>query len=232
MLCDAGSYGRQHLSRRKINFMKLTRSPRQAKLQEFVERHRKQIEPWLSAVFQSEHLALLVGNGFSVGLASSVGAQPAEMKVISIVEALDGKIIAAAKASAATMGRGEPNIEDQIRACVTLLGGLEILDDAQAPVLRQALRRELVKFANSIIDMEAGILGAVKDEQKWEVFRSLLASFLLSFASRTATRDKLHIFTTNYDRIIEYGFDLVGIPSGGPLRRRPKPYFPIVPLRR
>lgn len=26
---------------------------------------RKRIEPWLSAVFQSEHLSLLLGNGFS-----------------------------------------------------------------------------------------------------------------------------------------------------------------------
>lgn len=26
---------------------------------------RKRIEPWLSAVFQSEHLSLLVGNGFA-----------------------------------------------------------------------------------------------------------------------------------------------------------------------
>jgi len=38
-----------------------------------------------------------------------------------------------------------------------------------------------------------------------------LQSFLLTFASRTATRERTHFFTTNYDRIIEYGCDLAGI---------------------
>ncbi|MDC9575613.1 SIR2 family protein [Pseudoalteromonas sp. GABNS16A] len=33
----------------------------------------------------------------------------------------------------------------------------------------------------------------------------------MSFASRTATRDRLHIFTTNYDRIIEIGAELAGL---------------------
>jgi hypothetical protein len=62
--------------------------------------------------------------------------------------------------------------------------------------------------------MEAAILTAiVDDKEKERAFRDLLSSFLLSFASRTATRDRLHLFTTNYDRIIEYGFDLVGIRS-------------------
>ena len=39
----------------------------------------------------------------------------------------------------------------------------------------------------------------------------MLVSFLLSFSSRTATRERLHIFTTNYDRLIEYGADLAGL---------------------
>jgi hypothetical protein len=40
---------------------------------------------------------------------------------------------------------------------------------------------------------------------------ALLQSFLLSFASRTASRERLHIFTTNYDRLIEHGCDLAGL---------------------
>ena len=35
----------------------------------YIEAHRRRIEPWLSAIFQSEHLNLLVGSGFSLGLA-------------------------------------------------------------------------------------------------------------------------------------------------------------------
>ncbi len=41
--------------------------------------------------------------------------------------------------------------------------------------------------------------------------KQLLKQFLLSFASRTASRERLNIFTTNYDRIIEYGLDEAGI---------------------
>lgn len=33
----------------------------------------------------------------------------------------------------------------------------------------------------------------------------------MSFASRSGTRDRLNIFTTNYDRIIEEGADLAGL---------------------
>ena len=33
----------------------------------------------------------------------------------------------------------------------------------------------------------------------------------MSFASRTGTRDRLHIFTTNYDRFIEAGAETAGL---------------------
>lgn len=39
----------------------------------------------------------------------------------------------------------------------------------------------------------------------------MLQSFLLSFASRAASRERLHIFTTNYDRVVEHGCDLAGL---------------------
>ncbi|MCL1060505.1 SIR2 family protein [Shewanella gelidimarina] len=54
----------------------------------------------------------------------------------------------------------------------------------------------------SIRDAESGL--------KTETF-NYLVNFLMSFSSRTATRDRLHIFTTNYDRIIETGAELAGL---------------------
>ena len=36
-------------------------------------------------------------------------------------------------------------------------------------------------------------------------------NFLLSFASRTGNRERLNVFTTNYDRLIEVGAELAGI---------------------
>ena len=41
---------------------------------------RKRIEPWLSAVFQSEHLSLLLGNGFTTGVAKYAGGTPTSME--------------------------------------------------------------------------------------------------------------------------------------------------------
>ena len=43
------------------------------------EKLRKQIEPWLTAVFQSEHLSLLLGTGFTCGIALAAGGKSADM---------------------------------------------------------------------------------------------------------------------------------------------------------
>src|SRR5690606_5558168 len=38
-----------------------------------------------------------------------------------------------------------------------------------------------------------------------------LMNFILSFASRIATRERLNLFTTNYDRVTEFGAELAGL---------------------
>lgn len=176
-----------------------------------VEAHRHRIEPWLSAIFQSEHLNLLIGSGFSVGLALSAKAKPASMALTSIDAGLDGAIRDAAAASAAVTGRGEANIEDQFRAALALQAGLEVLNDGRHEALKAGINRALASFANSIVEMEAQIASAgMFDDADEARFNRLLTEFLISFASRTASRDRLHVFTTNYDRLIEHGFDLIG----------------------
>jgi hypothetical protein len=47
-------------------------------------------------------------------------------------------------------------------------------------------------------------------DKREEAF-NYLVSFLMSFASRTGTRDRLQVFTTNYDRFIEAGADAAGL---------------------
>src|SRR5262249_11844937 len=49
--------------------------------------HRPRIEPWLAAMFQSEHLSLLLGNGFTVGTAQACGAKAATMEPVSFPKA-------------------------------------------------------------------------------------------------------------------------------------------------
>ena len=198
------------IENRRHDFAELPKSPEA--LEAFVDTHRRQIEPWLSAIFQSEHLGLLVGSGFSIGLAASVGAVGAGMAPTTFMSDFDAQISAAAARSATAMGRGQPNIEDQLRSALALHAGLEVLDDPRASDLMTAIRRELVTFAAAIVATEAAILAAADaSPASRQTVEDLLSSFLLSFASRTATRDRLHIFTTNYDRLLEHGFDLVGI---------------------
>src|SRR4030095_308421 len=86
-----------------------------------IEVHRRKIEPWLSAVFQSEHLSLLLGSGFSIGIAGACGAKSAGMDPVKFACELADKVDAFAKSSAKKCGRGKPNIEDQIRAATQLL---------------------------------------------------------------------------------------------------------------
>jgi hypothetical protein len=44
---------------------------------------RKRIEPWLSAVFQAEHLNLLLGSGFTAAVGSLAGVGAAGMAKVA-----------------------------------------------------------------------------------------------------------------------------------------------------
>ncbi|WP_085620495.1 SIR2 family protein [Thalassospira alkalitolerans] len=177
-----------------------------------IDAHRKRIEPWLSAIFQAEHLNLLVGSGFSMGLANLAGAKSASMERAVISATYNEQVNEHADIAAKKMGRGKGNIEDQFRSAFALLAGLEVLDPSSVGALEKEINNSLSKLANEIIEMESSIVGCEDPIRRLQVQR-VLGSFLLSFSSRNATRDRLHVFTTNYDRLIEYGFDLIGARS-------------------
>lgn len=80
-------------------------------------------------------------------------------------------------------------------------------DDAEE--LKKELDLIISNFAKSILKSEKSIVTAVEDKR--EKAFSVLVNFLLSFASRTGNRERLNIFTTNYDRLIEVGAELAGI---------------------
>lgn len=120
------------------------------------------------------------------------------------------EIKAAAEASAKASGRENGNIEDQIRTANDLLRGLKILKkDAEATALETELNSIISEFVKSILKTENSI--ATANEDKRENAYSVLVNFLLSFASRTGNRERLNIFTTNYDRLIEVGAELAGV---------------------
>jgi len=173
------------------------------------DKFRKYIEPWLTAVFQSEHLSVLLGSGFTCGAASASGGKPLNMNKCEWQSDPKEKVDKYAEDSAIACGRGSANIEDQIRAALQLQAGFEVLGDPQASVWKAEIDKQLKCFMDAILIAEASICEA-KIEKK-EHGEDLLVSFLLSFASRTATRERLNLFTTNYDRLIEHGCDLAGL---------------------
>jgi len=176
---------------------------------------RPRIEPWLTALFQSEHLSLLVGSGLSRALHQiAAGEDIVAMDLAKFTE-YNSEINANAKKSASEAGRNNCNVEDQIRVANELLRGLEILavsDTAlaeKAAILKTELKSVFDVFAKSILKNENGLI--TSNQNNLEQAFNYLVSFLMSFASRTGTRDRLQIFTTNYDRFIEAGAELAGL---------------------
>jgi hypothetical protein len=179
-------------------------------LRSFAESSRKRIEPWLSAVFQGEHLNLLLGNGLTTAVGHLAGTPPPGMNTITFGTAYDSQINAHAAKVATAANRGDANIEDQIRSALALLEGLKVQNDAGADTVRDAINRVLLEFLKSILAGERGLaVDAAPDDR--ELAELHLQSFLMSFASRSASRERLNIFTTNYDRLVEHASDLAGL---------------------
>jgi len=176
----------------------------------FVVAARKRVEPWLSAVFQAEHLNLLLGSGFTTAIGYMAGSAATGMAKVKFGTAFDAAIDAHADSGAKIMGRGAANIEDQFRSALAVLEGFNVVDAAKAAKLKTAIDVQLRAFLDSILATEGSIAkGKAEDPRKKA--ESALQSFLLSFASRAASRERLHVFTSNYDRLIEHGCDLAGL---------------------
>lgn len=176
---------------------------------------RPRIEPWLTALVQSEHLSLLVGSGLTHAAHTIATGNPCPgMDQISF-NVLNKEISKAASHAAKSAGReGDGNFEDQVRAAHELLRGLEIIastetDYSKVEDLQKSLKDNLSLFAHQILDGERKLVSA-PPEKREQAFNCLV-SFLLSFASRSGTRERLHLFTTNYDRYIEAGADVAGL---------------------
>ena len=176
--------------------------------------YRKRIEPWLSAVFQSEHLSLLVGNGLPAAVSNVVApGTGASMGMQDLPTDIAENINTYAEKLARNGSRGTANFEDQLRAAIVLAEGLEIQRELEkAGKVTDAINATLKNLIADILMSERLIREAVEGQTKEGIDANrLLCSFLLSFASRAATRERLHIFTTNYDRLIEFGCDWIGL---------------------
>ncbi|KGN85309.1 SIR2 family protein [Porphyromonas gulae] len=170
---------------------------------------RSRIEPWLTSLFQSEHLSLLCGSGITNAVSYLAKGDTGTTMEETTFSNYKDKIESAVQNSARASGREKGNIEDQIRVANDLLRGLKIIEDPNAVKLEEELNSIISNFAKSILNSENGIAAA--EENKRENAYRVLVNFLLSFASRTGNKERLNIFTTNYDRLIEVGAELAGI---------------------
>ena len=169
------------------------------------------VQAYLSAVVQSEHLNLLVGAGLTSAVAYAANAKAAAAsmsgRIVTSDSALNDSLEATAKDSAAKALRGTGNIEDRLRVALAAVPGLRLLGDARADDLDKAITTTLESLAKQIAESELGILEGAASLRA----RSLLTGFLRSFAARVPTRDRLHVFTTNYDRVVEWGAEQSGL---------------------
>jgi hypothetical protein len=191
-----------------------------AKAEEFFgpEKLRPRIEPWLTALVQSEHLSLLIGSGLTHAVHGIATNETLPGMCSIAFSAFDDEIEAEARRTARATGREGGNFEDQIRAADALLRGLEIiaskkpvnaLERKQAAALRESLTEAIETFARSILEGERDLLSAPAEQREQAL--NYLLSFLMSFASRSGTRERLQLFTTNYDRYIEAAADVAGL---------------------
>lgn len=176
---------------------------------------RDEVEPYLAALLQAEHLNLLVGSGLTTGLAKLAGFEDvADMNARvrfaddQCAEAIEN----AAQSSACRMGRGSPNIEDRLRVAIAVAEGLRNLEDDRASDVQSGIDAALGELVTAVSATEAALEQGQFTVATGEMtLQGVLMTFLGSFAGRVPTRDRLHVFTTNYDRVIEWGAELAGL---------------------
>src|SRR6185295_6861556 len=108
------------------------------------------IESWLTAVLQSEHLSLLLGSGFTRGVGSADGVSALGMQTVTFGCEPEQQVLDEAKRTANAIGRDQPNVEDQLRVALALLGGLSVIGDPRAAQWRSSIDRVLREFGTAV----------------------------------------------------------------------------------
>ena len=190
---------------------------REPNAENFPENFSREIETWLTALFQSERLNVLIGSGLTIAQ-EKINGSNSDITMMQVMkfDTFDKALEKESGSIAEKNRRGKANIEDQINAANTLLAGLKIYKEEEEKAKLSELNR---KIENLETELKEGLEGFIKNileveksisNQRAEV-EEYLIPFLMSFATRTPSKERLHIFTTNYDRCIEWGADLVGL---------------------
>ena len=173
---------------------------------------RRKVESWLAALIQTEHLALLLGNGISSAVGHLIGTYPPSMAQHMNVGEDTELVRAHAESSAVQFGR-QANLEDEIRSSLDLLQGLRVLQEtARADQVRLAVDHAMTGLLGGVLTFEKALETALRDRTDAALeFERLIGRFIMPFASRPTQRDRLHLYTTNYDRVLEVAADRLGL---------------------
>ena len=135
-------------------------------LEAFTSSARRQIQPWLSAVFQSE-TSIFCSEAGSPLPSARWPARPLRRWRRSRWERRTTMRLGHMLGQALNTGRGQPNIEDQFRSALALMEGLNITgDNASATAIKTALDVQLGQFLRSLLATEAGIAAATTPERR------------------------------------------------------------------
>lgn len=173
---------------------------------------RRQIESWLSALLQADHLSLLIGNGLSTAVGGVLDTRPPSMGEHLEVGRGAAEIQAHAARSAERISR-QANLEDEIRSALSLAEGYDVLgEEASRDAVLRAVDKAMSDLIHGVLVFEKAVKAAVNEGGAAAVeAQRLLQQFLVPFANRAVGRDRLSLFTTNYDRLLEYAADLLGL---------------------
>ncbi len=85
------------------------------------EKHRDHVEPWLSALFQAEHLNVLLGSGLTTAVACAAGASIVDMSPTTFDCDYADTVTQAARESAQRLERKKLNLERPSEVSPTVL---------------------------------------------------------------------------------------------------------------
>lgn len=174
--------------------------------------HERKIESWLAALLQSEHLSLLLGNGLSTAVGHIVGTAPPLMSD-GLTDNRYADRIREHAARAARRTHRDANLEDEIRSALALAEGLDVLGDTAGAIeILDAVDESMRALIHGVLDFERALSDGHRERTPEAVqAERLLQRFLMPFAGRPTSRDRLAVFTTNYDRLVEFAADLLGL---------------------
>jgi hypothetical protein len=170
---------------------------------------RDSLRAWIASLLGADHFNVLLGSGLSIAAAVDCGASDAlDMSPIDLTSKYAKQIEEHADKTAKDLNRGAWNIEDQLRSALQLIGGLEVLGDSAATDLQKEIGAALTTMAKRVLSMER----AIEKQHTADLSVALpLVQLLLGLTQRPPSRGRTHLFTTNYDRVIEFVCDIAGI---------------------